>query len=94
MDNYCGHSYIKCQHSKCWHFSVYTIKQSNGVNQQDVMTIDDNKKTVIKQIFWDMNSLTSEVKDEMVTEQGTNADEYVNWRQAGASRNPKCSVFI
>lgn len=54
---------------------VYTIKQSNGVNQQDVMTIDDNKKNVIKQIFWDMNSLTSEVRDEMVTEQGTNADE-------------------
>ena len=55
--------------------TVYTIKQSNGVNQQDVMTIDDNKKNVIKQIFWDMNSLTSEVKDEMVTEQGTNVDE-------------------
>lgn len=55
--------------------TVYTIKQSNGVNQQDVMTIDDNKKNVIKQIFWDINSLTSEVKDEMVTEQGTNADE-------------------
>ena len=55
--------------------TVYTIKQSNGVNQQDVMTIDDNKKNVIKQIFWDMNSLTSEVKDEMVAEQGTNADE-------------------
>lgn len=55
--------------------TIYTIKQSNGVNQQDVMTIDDNKKNVIKQIFWDMNSLTSEVKDEMVTEQGTNADE-------------------
>ena len=55
--------------------TVYTIKQSNGVNQQDVMTINDNKKNVIKQIFWDMNSLTSEVKDEMVTEQGTNADE-------------------
>lgn len=55
--------------------TVYTIKQSNGVNQQDVMTIDDNKKNVIKQIFWDMNSLTSEVKNEMVTEQGTNADE-------------------
>ena len=89
MDNYCGHSYIKCQHSKCWHFSDYTIKQSNGV-----MTIDNNKKNVIKQIFWDMNSLTSEVKDEMVTEQGTNTGEYVNWRQAGASRNPKCSVFI
>lgn len=55
--------------------TVYTIKQSNGVNQQDVMTIDDNKKNTIKQIFWEMNSLSSEVKDEMVTEQGTNANE-------------------
>lgn len=55
--------------------TVYTIKQSNGVNQQDVMTIDDNKKNTIKQIFWEMNSLSSEVKDEMVIEQGTNANE-------------------
>lgn len=54
---------------------VYTIKQSNGSNATDVVTIDDNKKNVIKQIFWDMNSLTSEVKDEMVTEQGTNTSE-------------------
>ena len=89
MDNYCGHSYIKCQHSKCWHFSDYTIKQSNGV-----MTIDNNKKNVIKQIFWDMNSLTSEVKDEMVTEQGTNTGEYVNWRQAGASRKDRKSTRL
>ena len=54
---------------------VYTIKQSNGKNETDVVTIDDNKKKVLKEIFWDMNSLSSEVKDETVTEQGVNTSE-------------------
>ena len=54
---------------------VYTIKQSNGKNETDVVTMDDNKKKVLKEIFWDMNSLSSEVKEETVTEQGVNTDE-------------------
>lgn len=54
---------------------VYTIKVSNGVNEQEVMTIDDNKKKILKQVFWNMNSLSSEVKTENVTEQGINTDE-------------------
>ena len=47
----------------------------NGNNKQEVITIDEDKKSVIKQIFWDMNELSSEVKDEIVTEQGINTDE-------------------
>ena len=54
---------------------IYTIKISNGINEQDVITIDENKKAIFKQIFWDMNTLSSEVKDEMVTEQGVNVNE-------------------
>jgi hypothetical protein len=54
---------------------VYTIKQTNGINEQEVITMDDSKKAVVKQIFWDMNSLSSEVKTEKVTEQGVNTDE-------------------
>lgn len=54
---------------------VYTIKQSNGINEQEVMTMDDKKKQVVKYIFWDMNSLSSEVKTEKVTEQGVNTNE-------------------
>ena len=54
---------------------VYTIKVSNGVNEQEVMTIDESKKKTLKQVFWDMNSLSSEVKTENVTEQGINTDE-------------------
>lgn len=54
---------------------IYTVKQSNGLNQQEVVTIDNSKKTIFKQIFWDMNEITSEVKNETVTEQGANALE-------------------
>lgn len=54
---------------------VYTIKQSNGINEQEVMTMDENKKKVVKEIFWNMNSVSSEVKTEKVTEQGVNTNE-------------------
>ena len=39
------------------------------------MTMDEKKKKVVKDIFWDMNSVSSEVKTEKVTEQGISADE-------------------
>lgn len=54
---------------------IYTVKQANGFDGQEVITMDDNKKAVVKQIFWEMNSLSSEVKTEKVTEQGINTDE-------------------
>lgn len=54
---------------------IYTVKQSNGLNQQEVVTMDNDKKIAFKQIFWDMNKVTYEVKDEIVTEQGTNTLE-------------------
>ncbi len=53
---------------------VYTIKQSNGKNETDVVTIDENKKKVIKEIFWEMNTLSSEVKEETVKRQDINTD--------------------
>lgn len=54
---------------------MYTVKQANGFDGQEVITMDDNKKAVVKQIFWEMNSLSSEVKTEKVIEQGVNTDE-------------------
>lgn len=54
---------------------IYTVKQSNGLKQQEVVTIDNAKKTIFKQVFWDMNEVTYELKNETVTEQGTNALE-------------------
>lgn len=54
---------------------IYAVKQSGGNNQQEIATIDNNKKQVLKNIFWDMNQLTHEVKTEVVVEQGINALE-------------------
>ena len=54
---------------------IYTIKQSNGNNQMEVMTINDSKKQVIKDIFWKMNNLSYEVKNEKVIERGVNTNE-------------------
>lgn len=54
---------------------IYTVKQANGFDGGEVITTDDNKKALVKQIFWEMNSLSSEVKTEKVTEQGVNTDE-------------------
>ena len=30
---------------------IYTVKQSNGTNKQEVITVDNTKKALIKQIF-------------------------------------------
>lgn len=54
---------------------IYAVKQSNGLNEQEVITMDNTKLAVLKGIFWDMNSLSSEVKTETVTEQGVNSLE-------------------
>ena len=51
--------------------AVYTVKVSNGNNQTEVMTLDDNKVSILKTVFWDVNSITSEVKEEMVNEEQT-----------------------
>lgn len=51
---------------------IYAVKQSNGINEQEVVTMDNTKLKVLKDIFWDMNTLTHEVKTETVTFQGVN----------------------
>lgn len=43
---------------------IYSVKQSNGKNEQEVITMDNTKKQIVKNIFWDMNEITSEVKTE------------------------------
>lgn len=54
---------------------IYTVKQSKGNNEQEVITVDNAKKDIIKQIFWDMNEVTSEVKTEMVKSSSINTND-------------------
>ena len=54
---------------------TYTIRQSNGINEQEVITIDDSKKKLIKDIFWDMNEITYSVKTEKVESSSVNTND-------------------
>ena len=41
--------------------SLYVARISNGDNSVDVLTINDEKKNILKEIFWDINSITSNI---------------------------------
>lgn len=48
--------------------SVYAVKVSmDTVNPQEVVTINDDKKQLLKDIFWDMNSITSQTEEKTET---------------------------
>ena len=43
--------------------AIYAVRVSNN-NEDQVMQVDEEKKKVLKEVFWDMNNITSEVKIE------------------------------
>ena len=45
--------------------AIYTAKITKGNNETEVITIDDTKKNEIKKIFWEMHSITFEIKQEL-----------------------------
>ena len=58
--------------------AVYTVKVSKGTNEVDVITLDDNKIAILKEVFWDMNTISSEVKTEKVkNEDGVEEDKKI-----------------
>lgn len=44
--------------------SIYTAKISKGTNETEVITLDDTKKAELKKIFWDMNNVSFEIREE------------------------------
>ncbi len=55
--------------------AVYTVKVSNGNNATEVITLDDKKINTLTQVFWDMNEITSEVKEENIRNEETGSIE-------------------
>ncbi len=60
--------------------SLYAVIMSNGEEQTDVITLDDNKANKLKEIFWKMNTITSSVEEiekdiETTDEQGNTKTE-------------------
>lgn len=43
--------------------SIYAVVMSNGNEQTEIITLDDNKINKLKEIFWQMNIITSNVKE-------------------------------
>lgn len=43
--------------------SIYAVVMSNGDEQTDIITLDENKINKLKEIFWQMNIITSNVKE-------------------------------
>lgn len=48
--------------------SLYSVKMSNN-NQNEVITLDSNKKNEIRNIFWSMNNISYEVVEENLSEE-------------------------
>ena len=46
--------------------AVYAVRVSNN-NKEQVMIIDESKKKILREVFWDMNNITSEIKVEKYT---------------------------
>ena len=44
--------------------SVYSVRVNKGTNEEEVMTITNEKKKVLQEVFWNMNYLTFETKKE------------------------------
>jgi len=55
--------------------AIYTVRISKGTNETDVITLDDNKIAILKEVFWDMNSISSEVKTEKIKNDEGNEEE-------------------
>lgn len=56
--------------------SVYSVKVSTDPNNpQETATMDENKKSILKGIFWDMNSISSSVEIRTETQEVTTTDE-------------------
>ena len=52
--------------------AVYTVDTTKGNNEEDIMTIDDNKKNKLKELFWEFNQISSYVNNEEIHVEETN----------------------
>lgn len=59
--------------------SIYAVKVTTDPdNPMEIATVDENKKTILSNIFWDMNSIDSKAETRIETKEITSADENGN----------------
>ena len=59
--------------------SIYAVKTTTDAdNPMEIATVDENKKSILSNIFWDMNSIDSKVETKTETKETVTTDEYGN----------------
>ena len=59
--------------------SIYAVKTTTDPdNPMEIATVDENKKSILSNIFWDMNSIDSKVETRTETKETTTIDEEGN----------------
>lgn len=59
--------------------SIYAVKvTTNPDNPMEIATVDENKKSILSNIFWDMNSIDSQSETRTETKEITSTDENGN----------------
>ncbi len=59
--------------------SIYAVKVTTAPdNPMEIATVDDNKKSILSNIFWDMNSIDSRTETRSETKETVTTDEYGN----------------
>lgn len=59
--------------------SIYAVKTTTDPdNPMEIATVDENKKSILSNIFWDMNSIDSKVETKSETKEITSTDENGN----------------
>ena len=70
--------------------SVYAVRVSNG-NTEEVMTITPEKKKILEEVFWDMNTITYETKVEKYTVKTIDSRTYVDLKGNSNYQRPTAS---
>lgn len=59
--------------------SIYAVKTTTDAdNPMEIATVDENKKSILSNIFWDMNSIDSKAETRTETKEITSTDENGN----------------
>ncbi len=67
--------------------SVYAARVSNG-NEKEVMTMTPEKKKILREVFWDMNKITTDLKVEKYTKKTIDSRDDFELTEGGLSQRP------
>ncbi len=71
--------------------SVYAARVSNG-NEEEVMTMNQEKEKILREVFWDMHTITTELKIEKYTKKTIDSRDDFELTDGGLSKKPTSAL--